>query len=201
MLQETLSHSAIGQIVLVGTPKLVQNQLEVAYAESTANEWTMGCPTCAAQVILDERCLGPLGVCCPKCKTALDVRVGRWVARHPNSQWGEGYWINHLMAPWLNYHEILDRWRTYDLAQFKNEVLGLATTLGEHVVTRAELEACCGTSPVAESLEDIPELMRDRLIIGIDWGGGRTSRTVVVLGYYHPANKFVIAYSALFPSR
>jgi hypothetical protein len=98
------------------------------------------------------------------------------------------------MAPWLNYHEILDRQRTYDLAQFKNEVLGLATSLGEHVVTRAELEACCGTVPVAESLEDIPELMRDRLIVGIDWGGGRTSRTVVVVGYYRPDNKFVLAH-------
>jgi hypothetical protein len=194
VLQETLSHSSFGQIILVGTPKLLENQLDVVYAESTANEWTLDCPGCAAQVILDERCLGPSGVSCPKCQAQLDVRTGRWVARNPDSNWGEGYWINHLMAPWLNYHEILDRRRTYDLAQFKNEVLGLPTTLGEHVVTRSDLEACCGTAPAAQSLEDIPELMRDRLVMGIDWGGGRTSRTVVVIGYWRPDNKFVIAH-------
>ncbi len=39
------------------------------------------------------------------------------------------------MAPWLNYAEIMERQQTYDFAAFKNEVLGLPTTLGEHIVT------------------------------------------------------------------
>ncbi len=194
VLQETLSHSNVGGTILVGTPKLLENQLEAAYSQSTAHEWTLDCPNCAAQVILDERCLGAAGVVCPGCQAALDVRAGRWVARHPDSQWGEGFWINHLMVPWLNFHEILDRRRTYDLAQFKNEALGLPTTLGEHVVTRAELEACCGDRPMAQSAQDIPHAARRNLIAGIDWGGGRTSRTVVVIGYYRQDNKFIVAY-------
>ena len=61
VLQETLSHSEVGRTILVGTPKLLENQLDVAYAESTANEWTLDCPNCNSPVILDERCLGPTG--------------------------------------------------------------------------------------------------------------------------------------------
>ena len=57
VLQETLSHSEVGRTILVGTPKLLENQLDVAFAESTANEWTLDCPNCSAPVILDERCL------------------------------------------------------------------------------------------------------------------------------------------------
>jgi hypothetical protein len=189
-----LSHSELKRTILVGTPKLLENQLEAAYARSTACEWTLTCSNCAADVILDQRCLGAVGVVCTACQTFVDVSAGRWVARNPDAEWGQGFWINHLMVPWLNYHEILVSQRSYDLAQFKNEVLGLPTTLGEHVVTRAELEACCGEQPMAKSANDIVHTARRHLIAGIDWGGGRTSRTVVVIGYYRDDNKFVVAH-------
>ena len=35
------------------------------------------------------------------------------------------------MVPWLDYDEIIDRQLVYDLARFKNEVLGLPTIIGE----------------------------------------------------------------------
>jgi hypothetical protein len=92
-------------------------------------------------------------------------------------------------VPWLNYDEILERQRVYDAARFKNEVLGLPTALGDHVVTRAELEACCGKLPMTETLAQVPPAARAKLIAGIDWGGGGTSRTVLVLGFMR--NDFV----------
>ena len=97
--------------------------------------------------------------------------------------WGLGFWVNHLMVPWISKDEVLDRQRTYDLARFKNEVLGLPTSLGDHAVTRAELERRCTERPMAGSLEDIPHEFRSRLTLGIDWGGGGVLRTVVVMGY------------------
>jgi phage terminase large subunit GpA len=194
VLQEVLSHSADGRTILVGTPKLTNNPLQTAYAQSTANEWVIGCPKCNSSVILDERCLGPTGIICCQCQTALDVGTGRWVPRQPDSTWGDGFWINHLMVPWLNYHEILDRQRTYDLCQFKNEALGLAASLGELVIMRAELEACCGEQSMAQSINDVPHAARRDMIAGIDWGGGRKSRTVVVIGYYRRDNKFIVVH-------
>jgi hypothetical protein len=183
VLEETLSHSTLRRVVLAGTPKTVDNHLESAFRQSTANEFKVLCGGCKRDAILDERCLGPLGPACPQCHGPLDPRSGRWVPRNPASTWGEGYWINHLMVPWGNYDELLERQRTYDPALFKNECLGLPTTLGDHIVTRAELEACCLERPMAQTLKDVPPEGRSRLVAGIDWGGGGTSQTVLVIGY------------------
>lgn len=183
VLQETLSHAECGRTILTGTPKSIDNHLDDAFRRSTANEWTVACAPCGKGVILDERCLGPEGVVCPDCGDAVDPQRGRWVPRNPHSTLGDGFWVCHPMVPWMTYDDILERRQTYDLAKFKNEVLGLPTTAGEHVVTRAELEACCCDCPMANSLDDIPAPVRTRLAVGIDWGGGEHSRTVFALGY------------------
>ena len=156
VLQETLSHSSDGRTILTGTPKSVDNHLDGLFNQSTANEWTITCPGCEKGVILDEHCLGPVGIICPKCDLPLDPTQGRWIPRNPQATWGAGYWINHVMVPWVNYDELVDRQRVYDPAQFKNEVLGLPSALGDHVVTRAEMEACCTELPMAQSIEQVP---------------------------------------------
>lgn len=189
VLAETMSHAPHARMILCGTPKLIDNHLEGMFEQSTANEWTITCPQCQKGVILDEHSLGPNGLACPSCKSLLDPKQGSWIARNPQASWGDGFWIGHPMVPWLNYDKILERQCSYDIANLKNEVLGLPTALGDHVVTRAELEACCGKLPMAETLAQIPPPGRQKLIAGIDWGGGGTSRTVLVLGFMR--NDFV----------
>ena len=182
VLQETLSHAQNGRTILTGTPKSVDNHLEVMFRKSTAHEWTIDCSGCGRGVILDERTIGPVGIICPTCSAAINPAAGRWIARNPHATWGDGFCVSHPMVPWLAYDDILERQSTYDLVKFKNEVLGLSTTTGDSIVTRGELEACCVEHPMASSLEDIPARSRTNLIAGIDWGGGGTSRTVLVIG-------------------
>jgi hypothetical protein len=57
-----------------------------------------------------------------------------------------------------------------------------STTLGDHIVTREEVEACCTRRPMAVRLTDIHAHLRTRMLAGIDWGGGAVSRTVAVIG-------------------
>lgn len=198
VLQETLSHSPHARTILTGTPKLIDNQLEAMFRQSTANEWTIDCTGCGLAVILDERALGPTGIRCPSCQANLDTTTGHWVPRNPTATWGDGFWVNHLMVPWVNFDEVLERQRIYDLARFKNEVLGLSTTLGEHVVTRAELEACCTDRPMANSAGDIPAWAAPHVVIGIDWGGGGTSCTVMVVGYMNRDYAFEVCHFSRF---
>jgi Phage terminase large subunit (GpA) len=192
VVEETLSHSRRGQMILTGTPKSVDNHLETMFRQSTACEWTTCCPNCKQGVIPDDRCLGPLALQCPGCGTGIDARQGVWVRRNPGAAWGDGFWINHLMVPWLNYDAILNRQRVYDPARFKNECLGLPTELGDHIVTRAQLEACCRQCPMAQSLGDVPPEGWQRLVAGVDWGGGGTSRTVLVIGFMRDDFHFVV---------
>ena len=201
VLQETLSHAKDGRTFLTGTPKSIDNHLEAAFSASTANAWTITCGQCKKGVILDERCLGPHGIVCPDCQAPIDPRQGRWVPRNPQSTWGDGFWICHPMVPWINYDEILDRHRVYDLVRFNNEVMGIPSTLGDHIVTRQELEACCGSYPMAKSPADVPERYRNYIIAGLDWGGGGTSRTVLVLGFMRTDFKFQICRMEKFAAR
>jgi len=183
ILQETLTHGRQARTILTGTPKLVENHLEEMFRQSTSHEWTVACAGCQGDAILDERVLGPMSLACPHCAAVLLPQTGRWVPRNPEATWGDGFWIGHAMVPWLGYDGILERQRTYDVGQFKNEVLGLPTTVGDCVVTRAELEACCRDVPMCASLDEVPRAARGALIAGIDWGGGARSRTVLAIGY------------------
>jgi hypothetical protein len=158
----------------------------------------MPCQNCRRGVTITERALGTEGLICPDCQLAVDPRQGRWIARHPDAAWGSGYWICHPMVPCFYYHDILQKQRTYDSVKFKNECLGLSTTLGEHVVTREEVEACCSQRPMALSGEDILPQWRGRLLAGIDWGGGAAARTALTIGYMRPDNVFEVCHLARF---
>lgn len=202
VLKETLSHAEAGRMILSGTPKLIDNQLEAMFNQSTANEWIIRCSNCHHDAILDENCIGPTEIMCPACQAPLDKLAGRWVPRNPQSTWGDGFWINALMVPWKNNHdELLESQRTYDFARFRNEVLGLPVSLGEHVVTREQLEACCTDTPMAQDINDVPSAFRNRIIVGVDWGGGGAANTAVVVGFTRSEGLFEICHFARFRGR
>jgi hypothetical protein len=182
VLEESLSHSWHRRVFLTGTPKTVDNHLEDAFNRSTANEWRVAC-RCGALVRLDEKCLGLHGPICPQCHEALELHQARWVPLNPDSLWGDGFTVNHLATPWLDYHHLLERQRIYNPALFQNECLGLPTQLGDHLVTREQCERCCTLRTMAQSREDVSPDGRERLFAGIDWGGGAESGTVLVIGF------------------
>jgi hypothetical protein len=103
------------------------------------------------------------------------------------------------MTPWLrDYGEVLERQRSYDLAKFKNEVLALPVSLGEHCVSMTELEACCSDRPPASSIDGISIKFRQNIVAGIDWGGGGSARTVVAIGFIRRDGVFEVHQFARF---
>ena len=61
VLQETLSHSKLGQIIITGTPKLIDNHLESVFRQSTACEWQVPCQTCSKNLVWTSRYSDPTG--------------------------------------------------------------------------------------------------------------------------------------------
>jgi hypothetical protein len=198
VLKETLSHARAGRMLLSGTPKLIDNDLETIFSLSTANLWTIPCVACGNDVTIDERCLGPLGLICPRCQSAINAAQGRWVATNPGATWGQGFCISHPMVPWIEHRDLLERMQEYDLFQLRNEVLGLSTTLGEHAVTMAELEDCCQSEPMWNPNQAAARQDGRNLIAGVDWGGGTNSRTVLVIGELTADFVFHVRYVAAF---
>jgi hypothetical protein len=66
--------------------------------------------------------------------------------------------------------------------------------LGDHIVTREEVEQCCQQYPMAKTLDDVPLVCRNLLVAGIDWGGGTVSRTVLVIGYMRDNDHFHVVF-------
>jgi len=201
VMQEALSHSQHRKLILTGTPKSTDNDLEAVYTASTACEWQVPCAGCQQPVILDETCIGPTALICPECDQPINPRAGAWVPRNPESTWGAGYWINHLMVPWISHPVLLASQQSYDPAAFRNECLGLPTSLGDHIVTREEVEACCTPRPMTTSLNDVHALMRGRMLAGVDWGGGGVSRTALVIGHIAHDGKLEVCNMQVFPAQ
>jgi hypothetical protein len=190
VLNETLSHSPQPMTIVAGTPKWIENHLETAFLESTAKTWQVACPGCGQLTALNEKTLGLEYLASPCCQARLDPRQGRWISRNPDSTYADGFQINHLMVPWMTIPDILERQGSYDRVQFLNEVLGLPSSLGDHVVTREEMEACCEPRAFVENWQDIDAGHRPLVVLGIDWGGGAKSGTVAVTGYSHRDRRF-----------
>lgn len=188
IIQEAMSHSANPRTVIAGTPKLVENPLEQVYARSTRCEWIIPCGACGRGNPPDLSIFGAHRLQCGGCQQPLDVRQGNWIAQNPHALW-QGYWVNHLMVPWLDFEDVLLRQSEYDDVQFRNEVLGLSTALGDHVITMPELEACCGASPLIPSSAELRHDLRSHLVAGIDWGAGGAANTAICIGYLDPHSR------------
>lgn len=128
-----------------------------------------------------------------------NVEIGN--SKNPHADW-KGFWINHVMVPWLDYGDLLRRQAEYDEVHFRNEVLGLLTALGDHVISLAELEACCTGGVLMMSAVNVQHHLRNWLVAGVDWGGGGKAHTAVCIGYLDPRTRhFTVVHFSKFRRR
>jgi len=192
VLEQCLSHATRKRLLIAGTPKMIDNQLEEAFNRSTRNTWQTRCEACEHENIPDESILGASGTICASCKQPISLANGRWVPSNPDAADADGFWFNHLMTPWIDYAEILSHRDAYDIVRFKNEVLGLPANLGDHLVTREQVLACCTQYSMAESSHDarLRGLNLATVCVGIDWGGGSNTRTALIAGGHDAYGRF-----------
>jgi hypothetical protein len=197
VLEEAMSHSTRPRTVLAGTPKLIENHLEEAYLHSSRNEWRIPCKHCGAEHLPTAEILVGAALRCPACHNALDPQSGYWKTLNPLAE-RAGFWVNHFMAPWLDAADIAVRRKEYDDVRFKNEVLGLPTFLGDHVVTIAELQACCTRFRMPRGAADLRPDLRHSLVAGIDWSGGAKTQSAICVGYLDASRIFQVVHLATF---
>lgn len=202
VMLETLSHSKHALKLFSGTPKTLDNPMELYWQESSQCEWLVPCDRHAPvhYNYLDESCIGLQGPICNKCGKPINPELGKWVAFSPKRDI-MGYRIAQLMTPWFNnnpvkWKEILWKLEHYAKGLFNNEVLGLSYDSASKPVTRTELIACCSS---VHPFRLHPDTYTNSLNIcaGVDWGEGvdgsergmkgrlkNASYTVLTLGAY-----------------
>jgi hypothetical protein len=201
VIEECASHSEYKLFTYAGTPKSLDNAIEHYWSRfSTQNEWAVPCrrhgtpkdPGSWHWNILDEENIGVESLICDRCGKEIRAndKDATWVSLNPNPNVEkpyEGYRIPQLMVPWIEWADIRNKQRVYSRAKFHNEVLGRSYDSGTRPLTRRDVQRNCWDElSMAYYLEAIKYCRQYPIFMGIDWGTGEASYTVVCLGGYLP---------------
>jgi len=201
VIEECASHSSFKYFIYAGTPKSLDNSIEYYWSRfSTQNEWVVPCKRHGTPKnrsswhwnVLDEENIGPDGLICSRCRKLIrpDDPDACWSAINPNPNTEnpfEGFRIPQLMVPWMDWNDILNKQRVYSRAKFYNEVLGRSYDSGTRPLTRRDVRRNCWDELSMQFYKDVKQYSSQYpIFMGIDWGSGENSYTVVCLGGYLP---------------
>jgi len=200
VVKETQSHALdAGACMKVtwftGTPKTFGNTIQQYWDRSSQNEWIVKCPHCNTYQILGVKNLSPKAFLCRKCRMDLpkhSIINGLWYALQSGKRLN-GFRISQLMVPWIRAEDIWDKYTTYSQDKFHNEVLGRSFENADKPFGPLIL-AEMSNNNLSMYRRAEREFANTRNFMGIDWGTGERSYTVVMIGSYNIAGKFQILY-------
>jgi hypothetical protein len=215
VIEECASHSDWKMFTYAGTPKSLDNAIEHYWSRfSTQNEWAVPCqrhgtPKNAGSWywnILDEEHIGDDHLVCGKCGKQIYPMnpYSTWMSMNPNPRVEkpfEGYRIPQLMVPWIEFPDIKDKQRKYSRVKFHNEVLGRSFDSGTRPLKKSDMVRNSWDRLSMAFYRDVIKWSAQYpIIMGIDWGTGEGTYTVMTLGGYLPfaPNHYTLFYMRRF---
>lgn len=194
VVEECMANSQFQYSSYAGTPKTMENTIEVLWSQSTMTEWCMRCRACNKWTFIDStKGLGKMGPICLGCGAYLDPRRGQWVDMSKDKSVGiKGFHISQAIMPvnvpaaWQvgsdQHAAAVERWGKllykmespiYGESRFLNECIGVSTSTGVRLLTKEVLEALCDER---HEMTRLPLPLSKQGIIrttaGVDWSGG-----------------------------
>jgi len=205
IIYSCMDHSEYALTIYSGTPKTLDNGIEILWDSSSKAEWVTKCGACSSwnmAGIHDDlmKMIGENTVICARCKSPINPRTGHWYHTqgkdHPDFP---GYHVPQVIVP--HHYENPERWHAlhvkmngglgYSKQRFYNEVLGVSTDFGLKLITLTDIKAASVLGPNTEK-EAIRRLRKYHYVaLGVDWGGGgkeEISYTAVALVGFDTAN-------------
>jgi len=209
--------SNLGISIYSGTPKTLDNGMEVVWSESSKAEWVIPCescghwntPTLAADLL---KMIERKGIVCGKCKKPVNPRTGSWyhtdIKNFPGTH---GFHIPQIIMPM--HYENPEKWAEliaksegqmgYNQQKFMNEILGESADMGAKLISITDIRNTSKLGP-NEYSSAIEEVRKCRVrVMGVDWGGGgqeEISFTIVALcGFDDFTQKVKCFYAYRFP--
>lgn len=178
-----------------GTPKTFSNTIQQYWDMSTQNEWIVRCPHCGSYQIMGITNLEPTRFVCRKCKMDLPREAifnGLWYPLQPDKRL-KGYRISQLMVPWIDPVDIWNKYETYSPDKFHNEVLGRSYENASKPFNTLLLAEISNNEFKLYSRAE-GEFANRKIFMGIDWGTGDRSYTVVAIYSRNSDGKFQLLY-------
>lgn len=179
-----------------GTPKTFSNTIQQYFERSTQNEWIVKCPHCNTYQILGVKNMTPTKLVCRKCDHEMEkdtITNGKWIPMDRSKEI-EGFRISQIMVPWTTAKDLWYKYEVYPKGKFYNEVLGRSYENAEKPFTMPMLAAICENE---HKLYDRlpPEFANAKIYMGIDWGTGTKSFTVVTIFAVNKFGKMQLIYT------
>lgn len=211
VLAETLTHSHNDdfgrRICIAGTALTTECMIGEFWADhSTQGEWTMRC-SAGHYNITEVENLGESGLICSHkdehnstCGKPLDpaAPTSRWVHGFPGRK-DKGLYVGYRIPQVIN-PMVLDHWsdiilklRTYSNARIHQEILGQSYESGAKPVSKSLLLYAEKPVSMSTTLQFV-----EQPFMGVDWGYGDISYTVVTIGGWNQRNNFQIIYAKKF---
>jgi len=165
------------EIVYSGTPKSLDNDIELLWSESTQHEWMVKCNKCNTyNMFISTKTIGLDGPICARCGGPLNPLEGQFIPLNPSGVIKGFHFARTAIVISKNEEVNRQKWKTQILSlmdrqdwtesKFYNEVLGVSHGKGTRVVERKDLIP----------LQVIPKtpinsIKANFIGIGIDWGG------------------------------
>lgn len=200
VIEQGASHSAWGIFRYAGTPKSLDNTINVYWVEqSTQNEWVIPCDYHSPRHwnIMGPRNIGKEYPICDRCGHRIYPMHpdAVWASMQPRTQQNEnrvrfdGYRICRLMTPWVQdedkWKELLQDVENYPTAQLHNEVFGLSYDSGERPISSYQVRVACNPDIRFDDLQKNAQRCNGGVFGGLDHGPGtNASFTLLTLGGY-----------------
>ncbi len=200
VIQETQFASEHAVTWFTGTPKTFSNTIEALWQDSTKAEWIIKCNHCGTYQILGIPNITDKELICRKCKmnlTSEDIGAGFWKEMNPGKPL-KGFHITQMMSPRAKMVSqdgkgVYQKMLNYPTAKFYNEVLGLSYENADKLITDVMLDDIMDNDEVL--YDELPtKYALNRVFMGIDWGTGDESFTVVTIFTYNEDGKFQMIY-------
>jgi len=208
--EESLSHATRYPIRFKrysGTPKSLDNTMEVLWRRSTQTEWLIRCPHCSKSDSyynnLGIENISPDGPICSRCYNPISPSTGMWVESYPQ-RYLKGFRISQVMVPWTDFRDLYyNKLQNYSTALFMNEALGISYESGSKYLTMDEImEVCARSGQYDMTFKMDREAKSHARIAGIDWGvsadGGAT--TVITIALCMRPDRIKIIYCRRLPT-
>lgn len=213
VVEEILSSSLNISRYYTGTPKTMDNHLEYKWSRSTKHEVFFKCTGCRAYNDIGRRNIGKVGPICSKCGKLLDIANPLVIPTYDKNGEEPYYTGIRIPQPALLLHtsfpnkwaDLLDKFETYEVAKFNNEVLGLSHSLGIRFITEEDMIEVGTGSPTVNTPTPAMMKMFDMFVMGIDWSGdgvNYTSRNAAVVYGRRagdPSQRLQVVYKKVWP--
>jgi hypothetical protein len=183
-----------------GTPKTYSNTIQQTWNRSNQMEWVVRCLHCGTDQVLGRKNITPDKYICRKCGKELNTfnisKNGQWVKMNRDSDM-YGFRISQMMSPSMRAKDVYKKMQNYPEGKFFNEVLGRSY---EHALKPLPRYFLMQLFDPDEDMMTgaVAPYANEHFFMGIDWGHGTKSFTVVVIGMVTKDGKFKIVYTRKF---